>query len=154
MAWLESTALAEWVRTSLVGYPTLLTAHSVGMAIMVGIVSVVDLRVAGWFERIPYTALDKLVRVAWYGLAANVVSGAAIFTSQATSYATSPTYLLKMGMVLGGVLAAAYMQPRLRREAADWVAGASVPQPLKLLAVVSLLMWLTAIVTGRLTAYL
>jgi hypothetical protein len=59
-----------------------------------------------------------------------------------------------MGMVLGGVLAAAYMQPRLRREAADWVAGASVPQPLKLLAVVSLLMWLTAIVTGRLTAYL
>ena len=81
MEWLESTALAEWVRTSLVGYPLVLTVHSIGMAIMVGIVSVVDLRLIGWFKRIPYTALDNLIRVAWYGLAVNVITGAAIFTA-------------------------------------------------------------------------
>ena len=44
MAWLESTALADWVRTSLIGYPFVLTVHSVGMAIMVGIVTVINLR--------------------------------------------------------------------------------------------------------------
>ena len=31
MAWLEATAFADWVRTSLIGYPLLLTLHSIGM---------------------------------------------------------------------------------------------------------------------------
>ena len=46
MEWLESTALAEWVRTSLIGYPFVLTVHSVGMAIMVGLVTVINLRLS------------------------------------------------------------------------------------------------------------
>lgn len=154
MEWLESTALAEWVRTSLVGYPFVLTVHSIGMAIMVGLVWIVDLRLLGWFRRIPYTALDNLIRVAWYGLAVNVVSGAAIFTSQATFYVTSPPFLIKMLMVVSGSILAGYMQPILRRESSTWSAGSDVPQKMKTLAAASFLIWLTAIVTGRFTAYL
>ena len=154
MAWLESTALADWVRTSLVGYPLLLTGHSVGMAIMIGLVAVVDLRLIGLFRRIPYAALDRLISIAWYGLIVNAVTGSMLFTSQAVAYVASPTYLLKMLMVLGGVLVAAYMQPVLRREAANWTTDAALPQGMKPLAAVSLGMWLVAITTGRLTAYL
>lgn len=154
MEWLESTALAEWVRTSLVGYPLVLTVHSIGMAIMVGIVSVVDLRLIGWFKRIPYTALDNLIRVAWYGLAVNVITGAAIFTSQAVFYVSSPVFIVKMLMVVSGSITAAYMQPRLRREAAGWSAGGAVPQGIRTLAMASLAMWLIAITMGRFTAYL
>lgn len=153
MEWLESTALAEWVRTSLVGYPFVLTAHSIGMAIMVGLVAVVDLRLVGWFQRIPYAALDKVLRVAWYGLAVNVISGAALFTSQAVAYSTSPVYLLKMLMVLLGSVLAAYMQPILRRDAAGWAAGTPAPGQLRMLARLSLVIWLLAIVTGRFVAY-
>jgi len=89
MAWLESTALAEWVRTSLVGYPFVLTVHSVGMAIMVGLVTVINLRLVGRFERIPYASLAGLLTLAWYGLAINAISGAAIlvFPSFAPSFA-------------------------------------------------------------------
>jgi hypothetical protein len=154
MEWLESTALAEWVRTSLVGYPFVLTVHSIGMAIMVGSVSVVDLRLIGWFKRIPYTALDNMVRVAWYGLAVNVMTGAAIFTSQAVVYSTSPVFLFKMLMVLSGSITAAYLQPILRREAPGWASGAPVPQGVKTIAAASLAIWLLAIITGRFTAYL
>lgn len=154
MEWLESTALAEWVRTSLVGYPLVLTLHSIGMAIMVGLVSVTDLRLIGWFEHIPYTALDKIVRAAWYGLAINAITGAAIFTSQAVFYTTSPVFIVKMLMVVSGSVTAAYMQPILKREAAGWSAGNPVPRGLKNLAIASLAMWLIAITTGRFTAYL
>lgn len=153
MEWIESTALAEWVRTSLVGYPLVLTVHSVGMAIMVGLVVIVDLRLIGWFRRIPYTSLDNVLRVAWYGLAANVISGIALFTSQAVAYTTNPTYLLKMLMVICGAALAAYMQPILRRNAAGWVSGTSAPGQLRLLAQLSLVIWLVAIVTGRFVAY-
>ena len=154
MEWLESTALAEWVRTSLVGYPLVLTVHSIGMAIMIGLVWVVDLRLVGWFKRIPYTALDNLIRVAWYGLAINFITGSAIFTSQAVFYTTSPIFLLKMFMILCGAITAAYMQPRIRREAPSWASGTAVPQGLKTLAAASAGMWLVAIIAGRFTAYL
>ena len=154
MAWLESTALAEWVRTSLIGYPFVLTVHSVGMAIMVGLVTVINLRLVGRFERIPYASLDGLLKLAWYGLAINALSGAAIFTSQAVAYITSPTYLLKMVMVVGGAIVAWRMQPILRREAAGWDGGSVVPSSMQTLAKASLAMWLIAIITGRFTAYL
>ena len=154
MAWLESTALAEWVRTSLVGYPFVLTVHSVGMAIMVGLVTVIDLRLVGRFERIPYASLDGLLKLAWYGLAINALSGAAIFTSQAVSYITSPVYLLKMAMVLGGAIVAWRMQPILRRDATSWDGGSAVPSSMQTMAKASLAMWLVAIITGRFTAYL
>ena len=154
MEWLESTALAEWVRTSLVGYPLVLTEHSIGMAIMVGLAAVVDLRLVGWFERIPYASLDDVLRVAWYGLAANVITGIALFTSQAVAYSTNPTYLVKMLLVLCGAILAAYTQPILRRHAAGWVSGVPIPGRIKTLALVSLAIWLAAIVTGRFVAYI
>ena len=154
MEWLESTALAEWVRTSLVGYPLVLTLHSVGMAIIVGLATVVDLRLIGRFERIPLGALDKLLRLAWYGFAVNLVTGAMIFTSQAVFYTTSPVFIIKILMVIGGVSIAAYMQPILRREAAGWGETAGVPQGMRTLAIISLVMWSITIITGRFTAYL
>lgn len=154
MAWLESTALAEWVRTSLVGYPFVLTVHSVGMAIMVGLVWVIDLRLVGRFNRIPYASLSGLLRLAWFGLAINALSGAAIFTSQAVAYISSPVYLFKMAMVLGGAIIAWKMQPSLTRDAASWDGGAAVPSSVQTLAKVSFAMWLMAIITGRFTAYL
>jgi hypothetical protein len=154
MQWLETTALAEWVLTSLVGYPLVLTLHSVGMAIIVGLVMVVDLRLIGQFERIPLTALDNLLRIAWYGFAINLTTGLMIFTSQAVSYSTSPTYLLKMLMVIGGVAIAAYMQPILRREAVGWGEAGAVPSRIRTLAMASLVMWSMTIITGRFTAYL
>lgn len=154
MQWLETTALAQWVLTSLVGYPLVLTLHSVGMAIIVGLVMVVDLRLIGRFERIPLTALDNLLRLAWYGFAINLTTGLMIFTSQAVFYSTSPTFILKILMVIGGVSIAAYMQPILRREAVGWGDAGGVPSRIRTLAIASLVMWSMTIITGRFTAYL
>jgi len=154
MAALEASAFAEWVRTSFVGYPALLTLHSIGMSIMVGLVAVVSLRLVGKFERIPYSSLEKMLVLAWVGFAINLISGLAIFTSQATFYITSGPFLLKLAAVLVGAGLAAYMQPILKREAAGWANRGSIPGGVRNLAFVSLALWSVAIVTGRFTAYL
>ena len=154
MEWLETSGFAEWVRTSFVGYPMLLTLHSIGMAIMVGIVFVVSLRLMGRFQRIPFVSLEKLITIAWGGFIINLISGVAIFTSQATFYVTSAPFLIKLAAVLCGAALAGFMRPILKREAADWVDGTSVPDQLRTLAMVSIVMWSVAITTGRFTAYL
>jgi hypothetical protein len=154
MAWLEATTFADWVRTSLIGYPLLLTLHSIGMALMVGLIFVVNLRLLGLFKRIPYTSLDSMLVFAWIGFVINFLSGAAIFTSQATFYVTSGPFILKIAMVLLGALTAGYMLPILKTESASWVGGSPVTGMVQTLAIGSLVMWSIAITTGRFTAYL
>ena len=154
MEWLEATALAEWVRTSFIGYPLALTLHSVGMAVMVGLVFVVNLRLLGMFRRIPFTALDGMLSIAWIGFVINLLSGLVIFTSQASFYITSAPFLLKISMVILGALTVRYMAPIIRREGAGWVDGSAAVSKMKTLAAGSLAMWSIAIITGRFTAYL
>jgi hypothetical protein len=154
MAWLEATSFADWVRTSLIGYPLLLTLHSIGMAIMVGLIFVVNLRLLGFFKRIPYTSLDRMLTFAWIGFVINLVSGLGIFTSQATFYVTSGPFILKIAMVLLGALAAGYMLPTLKTESANWMGDSPVTGMMQTLAIGSLVIWTVAITTGRFTAYL
>lgn len=154
MEWLEASALAEWVRTSFIGYPLALTLHSFGMAIMVGLIFIVDLRLLGMFRRIPYSALEKMLSIAWIGFVVNLISGLVIFTSQATFYITSVPFILKISMVVLGALTARYMLPVIRDEAAGWVDGSIALSRMKTLAIGSLMMWSIAITTGRFTAYL
>ena len=151
---IEASAFAEWVRTSFVGYPALLTFHSVGMAIMVGLVFVVCLRLIGKFESIPLASLEKMLGVAWIGFAVNLISGLGLFTSQATFYVSSGPFLLKLAAVLTGAGLVAYLRPVLKREAVGWAQDSGIPGGIRNLAMISLTLWSVAIITGRFTAYL
>ena len=53
LIWLETSGVATWVNESLWGYPIVLTSHAIGMAIVVGMVTVIDLRILGYAKRIP-----------------------------------------------------------------------------------------------------
>ena len=153
LQWLEASAFADWIQTSFVGYPVVITMHSIGMAIMVGLALVLNLRLVGMFGRIPYAALGKLLGVAWIGFVINFLSGAALFTAQATVFATQASFIIKILSVFAGASLAAYMQPTLNRDAAGWGTGA-VPGNIRGLAIASLIFWTLAIVAGRMTAYL
>jgi hypothetical protein len=154
LLWLENSGFADWIRTSFVGYPLVLTLHSVGMAIMVGLVSMLNLRLVGMFDRIPYSALSKMLGLAWIGFGINFISGIAIFTSQATAYVSNVPFLIKIAAVFIGAGIAGYMQPVLSRESATWEDRRDVPDSIRRLAIISLSMWSVAIITGRFTAYL
>jgi hypothetical protein len=64
--WLQDTPFAHWVASdpSLLAYPTILTLHTVGMAIVVGTCVVIDLRLLGIGGDIPLTALGGAPRTA------------------------------------------------------------------------------------------
>jgi hypothetical protein len=84
--WLETSALAIWVGESLWGYPIMLGLHAVGLAIVVGIFVMLDLRMLRVIRGISFDAFLSLFRLAWIGLIINALSGTALFTSQATTF--------------------------------------------------------------------
>ena len=151
--WLESTSLALWIGESLWGYPISLAAHSVGMAIMVGIVAMVDLRVAGFFSSLSLTSMRTALKVAWWGFVLNVVSGFALYTSQASYFSTHTAFLIKIAAIILAAINAYMLQKMLASNGHQWDAGEAIPSKAKVFAITSLLLWTAAVIAGRLIAY-
>ena len=156
LTWMESTAYSEWIVAGLVGWPLMLSMHAVGLAIVVGILFALNMRMLGYFKPIPYVALSELMTYSWIGIALNVFSGFSLFMAQATFYVTNFPFLAKITFIVLGIANVHYTQRVLKREAAGWDAADTdtVPQMSLLLAGSSLAFWILAVVGGRLIAYL
>ena len=156
-AWLETTPVADWVALSLWAYPSLLSCHIIGLAIVVGIFFTRDLRLAGIIHGIDPVIFVRLGRLAWFGFALNLTSGLLLFTSQASVFVSNIPFLIKISCITVGMGLAIYIQSRLARQLAyAGVNGGVVfvnDTGLRALACVSLLVWVAAISAGRLIAY-
>ncbi len=153
-AQLENTSVALWVGESLWAYPILLVLHSVGLAIVVGIFAMRDLRLLGLFSGLQPAAFLPLSKLAWIGFIINAISGILLFTSQAVTFVSSTPFLLKISCIVAGMVLAGVIQSRLRGELANSGDDAVISGPTRLIALVSLLFWMAAIVAGRLIAYI
>jgi hypothetical protein len=153
LAWLESTGYVRWMIESAVVYPVMLTVHAFGLALTVGVLLVLDLRLLGLYRTIPLTSLNRLLGIAWVGIGLNAFTGVSIFMTEATQYVTNVPFILKMVFVVLGTVTLVAMQRLLNRDASALEAG-RVPPRWRGLAVGSALSWTMAVVTGRLIAYL
>ena len=152
---LETSALAIWVGESLWGYPIMLGMHAIGLAIVVGIFVMLDLRMLRVIRGVSFNAFLSLFRLAWIGLIINALSGTALFTSQATTFVESAPFLIKISGVLAGVVLGVLIQKRIKVRVADWdQSGENIESSAKMLAALSLVCWIGAIFAGRLIAYL
>src|SRR5512132_919918 len=98
--WLESSSIAVWVHESpsVWAQPTVLTLHTMGMAVLVGASWVLDLRLLGFSRNIPLSAFRWVFRAVAAGLIVNVVTGILLFAQRATSLGTAIPFLIKMGL--------------------------------------------------------
>jgi hypothetical protein len=149
---LQDSAFTEWFlgSPSIWAYPTVLTLHTVGMAILVGASFVINLRVLQVSGLIPLHRLQPLYRFIWIGFAINLASGVVLFVTEAADRIVDPVFYIKMS----SIAVALVMAVVVRRRA---LAPAGAPQvasvPNRSLAAASLSMWTIAIVAGRLMAY-
>jgi hypothetical protein len=152
--WLENTSVAIWVGESLWAYPFMLSFHVVGLAVVVGIFSMRDLRLLGMFKGLRPAAFLTLSKMAWIGFIVNAISGTFLFTSQAVTFVNSTPFLLKISFIIVGMILASVIQSRLRGELADGSGDVAISASTKMIALVSLSLWMAAIITGRLIAYI
>ena len=158
LQWVQDTPLARWmaVSPSLWAYPTVLTAHTFGLAILVGANVVLGLRLLGFLQGTPIGAFKRLFPLMWVGFSINAVSGVCLFVADATTKGTQTVFFVKLALVAVGVL----LMEATRRsafnedgESASGLAGSVSPKG-RLLAATSLACWAGATTAGRLMAYL
>ena len=154
LSWLESTAYSDWILTSYTGWPLMLSAHAIGLAIIVGISFSLNLRMLGLYSAIPFSTMCKFVPIAWAGFIINLCTGLSLFMTQATTYITSGPFITKITFIILGCVNLHYTRKIIIREAENWE-SLSRPAPLAVgLAASSFVFWTAATITGRLIAYL
>jgi hypothetical protein len=153
LEWLQTTWVAERVATSLWGYPLFETIHSIGMAMMIGSLGLINLRVLGYKPELPLLGLRQLLPLAWLGFTLNAVSGTLLFTSDAVYFFAKWTLRIKLILVMLGGLNAALLGRSVFREAAAGAPAPPVAAGTKVIAFLSLVFWLGAVCFGRLIAY-
>lgn len=145
----ENLPLSAWLResNSIWAYPTMLTLHTIGLALLVGASAALNLRVLGWGQALALADLRPLFRWMWVGFWVNALSGVVLLMADASTKAAAPMFLIKLGLVAIGV---AVMAAQKRETFAPEAVNA---RGARSLALVSLTVWFTAIFAGRLMAY-
>ena len=148
---LEATTLATALRGSVWSYPLVNAAHLLGVALLVGAIVPLDLKLLCVWRAVPLIPLWRvLTGAAAIGLIIAMVAGALLFSVRATDYTGSSFFLWKMALVAAGLLNALASQRRVR------LALRSLEQPtlgMRISAGVSLCTWLTVLLLGRLIGY-
>ncbi|HTG39593.1 MAG TPA: hypothetical protein VL973_12385 [Sphingomonas sp.] len=143
---LDALGVGPWVRDSAQLYPWINVAHVLGVVTLVGAIAVVDLRFAGLWRALPVAPLaSALTPVAIWGFVVMLASGVLLFAADAPTLARSDVFQLKLGLIGLAVVNAAIFRWRSRR------AGGGGAQPL--LALISLGLWVSIVVAGRMIAY-
>ena len=150
---LETSAFGVWMRTSPVAYPVANLVHLLGLVLLIGGIGVVDLRLLGLGRKIPLAALSRfLTPLAVAGLVLMLASGVMLFAADAGPLLRAPLFGWKVA-VIGLALVNALGFQVLWRGRIE-TRGQEAPPPLaRMMAALSIGLWLTAATLGRLLAY-
>ncbi|HEX9641135.1 MAG TPA: hypothetical protein VGB13_07455 [Candidatus Krumholzibacteria bacterium] len=154
LAGLEATTLARELRDSVWVYPLVNAAHIAGIALLVGSIIPLDLRLLGVWRSVPLAPLwHVLTRSAGIGLVLAIAFGSLLFITRATEYAVSGFFVSKMAVV--GLATANALSLHLlgRARLARAPSATEPPRRVRIAAGVSLVAWLAALTLGRLVGY-
>ncbi len=149
LAWVESTALSQWVvgSPSMFAFPGILTLHAIGMGFAVGISAALDLRILGVAPNVPLGELRRFMPILWAGFWLNAASGVLLLIGYPTKALTNPVFYLKLTLI--GVA----MTLLVRTSRLVFATNSPITSRLRNLAIASLICWAGAITAGRLLAY-
>jgi|SRR5579862_5765993 len=154
LVWLSHTGLPTWARESesIWAYPTILFLHTLGLSLLVGFATAIDLRILGYSTALPLRSLRRFFRIVWTGFWINAASGTMLLIMTPAKL-SNPTFDTKLVLIGLGVVTTLW----IRREVFAAPARGSQGEASRLgrwLAGGSLLLWGAAIIAGRLTAYI
>jgi len=134
------------LRAHVWAYPALEVVHIVGIALLLGNLVALEIRVWGGAAALPVKALARLsLGIAFGGFALAAASGLLMFATQPAELLANRSFVLKMGLLTAAGCNAAWFHGRGSLEKLDLTARVQM--------LVSTAIWLGVVVCGRWIAY-
>jgi len=145
---LEDSSIGVMISSSIWGYPIALSLHALGMGVLVGISVMLALRILGFADAIPRSAVMPYWRLAQAGFALNLISGTALFMGSAASLGLNWALYAKFICLIVSLFLTYRMVKVGYRTQGD------VNRKDRHLAVAAICSWVATIIFGRLIGYI
>jgi uncharacterized protein DUF6644 len=146
------TQVAALMRTNW-GWPIVESIHFVGLTLLFGCIAAWDLRLVGLAKHVPIGAFHRLIPFAILGFTINAGSGSFFLMTEPDQYVYNPAFQLKMlCVILAGANVVLFYLTMFRR-VNRLGAGDQGPLLVRLNGAVSLVLWMTVIICGRMITF-
>jgi hypothetical protein len=140
VGWVEALGSTGWM------YNSVSVTHYLTMFWFVGSIAFVDLRVMGLAARNRNLSelSEQLFPWAWTGCVLSIMAGFLMFSTAAGDWAPSPHFHIKLALIVASIVFSVIVQKSARK----WSETSDAPAAAKLIALISLLLWIATIVSA------
>jgi hypothetical protein len=156
MVWLQGSALGHFMRdTGPWTYALVNLSHILGISSLFGSVLILDLRLLGWWPRVPLSAVSAVTEpIAKVAFGVAVLTGLGLLATKATEYLGNPFMAIKFPAIAVALLNAVLVsRTRAWRAHTERELTGGERRQLAAFGGVSLVSWLTAVAAGRMIGY-
>ena len=147
LRWFRDTAYGELVRDVYWLFSALEIVHFMALCVLFGAILFVDLRLLGFNKRIPIEVCLRFIPVALIAFVFSFASGLGFFCSAPLDYWPNPSFKLKLLLIVLAGTNALWFAIVERKPRSEGTLAVRVSAGL------SLAIWVTVIVLGRLLPY-
>jgi hypothetical protein len=153
--WLATTDLSAQIQTVTWIIPTVQTIHILSIASVLSAAAMVNLQVLGILSRRqPLAAVARrFLPWIWWTLIVLLLSGGTLIVGEPARSLLNPAFLLKMSLLATVLILTLILQRGLRLDALFWENPRGRRVGGRLLAAVSLVLWVGIVFAGRWIAY-
>ena len=154
--WLSGTPLSLTIQNVSWIIPTVQSIHILSIAIVISSVFMIDLRLLNILGRGQPTAAytSRFLPWIWVTLIVLLITGAILITGEPSRSLENPAFQYKMSALILAMAVTGVLQRPLGREPAYWELTPGRKNAAKVIAVLSLCLWVSIIFAGRWIAYM
>jgi uncharacterized membrane protein SirB2 len=154
MDWLAATPGSIALHESLHVYTWIETAHVLGIMLFAGTIALIDLRLLGLaFRPVPVSQMNaKILPWTVAAFVLMIATGLALFYAIPVRSFHSVWFRAKMLLMLAAGINVFLFHARVERDRDRWDLG-ETPRGARVSSVISLVIWASVIITGRMIAY-
>src|ERR1700749_4388683 len=151
---LEDSGVATTIRNSSYWFPCLEAVHVMALSLMLGTITVVDLRLLGVASkgRSAGRVSSEVLKWTWAGFAVVALTGFTMFTTNARVYAHNTAFLIKLGLLAAAGINMLVFHLTADRTIDRWARQAAPPIG-KAAAALSLFLWVAVVFAGRVVGF-
>jgi hypothetical protein len=152
---LEASGLATRIRDSLWMFPLIESTHVIGLALVFGTILIIDLRLLGIAstQRSFQRMASDILKWTWAAFALTALTGTLMFITNAVVYYHNFFFRTKMLLLALSGINMLIFELTAGRTIHNWDKAPSAPSAGKAVAAVSLVMWISIIIMGRLIGF-
>ena len=153
--WLQQTGPATGIRDSLLLFPLIESVHVIGLALVFGTIAIIDLRLLGAAStRRSFRRMSaEIMNWTWAAFAVTVLTGVLMFITNATVYYNNLYFRAKIALLVLAGINVLVFELTAGKTMEQWDRAPAAPRIGRLVATVSLVVWVGVIVTGRMIGF-